>query len=236
MAKLLALDTSSDACSVAYCDGDLILERFELAAKSHTQRALPMVAELLAEVGESVNNLDAIAFGAGPGSFTGLRIGMGVVQGLAFGADLPVLPVSTLMAMAYGRAFDEQLPPARYILSALDARMGEIYWGLYDCPSRSQIPTALCPDRVTAPDAAVNLLTGQPPFTGVGSGWQYAPLAALGADFVVDMYPHAQDIVRLGAMQLAAGGAMAVDQVQPVYLRNEISWQKRQRIRSAEPQ
>ncbi|WP_052481384.1 tRNA (adenosine(37)-N6)-threonylcarbamoyltransferase complex dimerization subunit type 1 TsaB [Gilvimarinus agarilyticus] len=236
MAKILALDTSSDACSVAYSDGELLLERFELAAKSHTQRALPMVAELLSEVGESVNNLDAIAFGAGPGSFTGLRIGMGVVQGLAFGADLPLLPVSTLMAMAYGRAFSDTLPPSQRVLSALDARMGEIYWGLYDCPNPAQIPTAIHPDRVTAPLAAVSLLSQESAFTGVGSGWQYEPLAALGADFDVDVYPHAQDIVRIGAMQFAAGGTMAVDQVQPVYLRNEVSWKKRQRVRSAQPQ
>lgn len=232
MAKILALDTSSDACSVAYSDGKQLIDRFELAAKSHTQRALPMVAELLADVGVSVKQLDAIAFGAGPGSFTGLRIGMGVVQGLAFGADLPVLPVSTLMAMAYGRAFAAASAPASRVLSALDARMGEVYWGLYQCESPTSVPVAVCADSVSAPEAVIDLAPQDQPFVGVGSGWRYEPLATLTEQFQIDIYPSARDIVLLAAMHYAAGGAQAVERVQPVYLRNEITWKKRQRIRT----
>src|SRR5690606_24475380 len=97
MSRILAIDTSTDACSVAYLAQQECIERFELAAQSHTRRLLPMVDDLLAEVGVSLSQLDAIAFSRGPGSFTGLRIGFGSVQGLAFAADLPVLPVSTLM-------------------------------------------------------------------------------------------------------------------------------------------
>lgn len=230
MAKILALDTSSDACSVAYLDGDQLIDRFELAAKSHTQRALPMVAELLAELGTSVKQLDAIAFGAGPGSFTGLRIGMGVVQGLAFGADVPVLPVSTLMAMAYGRAFGDAAEGR--ILSALDARMGEVYWGLYECSSPVCLPRAIHADSVNAPESVATLVAREPAFIGVGSGWRYGPLASLTDRHEIEIYPSARDIVQLAAMLYNAGEAQAVEQVQPVYLRNEVSWKKRQRIRT----
>ncbi|WP_232305506.1 tRNA (adenosine(37)-N6)-threonylcarbamoyltransferase complex dimerization subunit type 1 TsaB [Gilvimarinus polysaccharolyticus] len=232
MAKILALDTSSDACSVAYSDGKQLIDRYELAAKSHTQRVLPMVAELLADVGVKVKQLDAIAFGAGPGSFTGLRIGLGVVQGLAFGADVPVLPVSTLMAMAYGRTFRDATAPVTQVLSALDARMGEVYWGLYQCTSPTSIPLAVCADRVAAPDSVADFVPQDSPFVGVGSGWSYEPLAALTDQFQIDVYPSARDIVQLAAMYYETGAALPVDQVQPVYLRNEITWKKRQRIRS----
>jgi tRNA threonylcarbamoyladenosine biosynthesis protein TsaB len=231
MAKILALDTSSDACSVAFSDGGELIDRFELAAKSHTQRALPMVSELLAEVGVSVSQLDAIAFGAGPGSFTGLRIGMGVVQGLAFGADIPVLPVSTLMAMAYGRAIGQPSTPELNVLAALDARMGEVYWGLYQCQGATQRPVVLCADSVTSPEAVAMHIPQHSSFVGVGSGWGYAPLAALTQSYQQEVYPQARDIIRLAAMQFAAGQAQPVDEAQLAYLRNEISWKKRQRIR-----
>lgn len=229
MAKILALDTSSDACSVAYSDGGELIDHFELAAKSHTQRALPMVSELLAEAGVSVTQLDAIAFGAGPGSFTGLRIGMGVVQGLAFGANIPVLPVSTLMAMAYGRAVNQ---PAITVLAALDARMGEVYWGLYQCQGVKHRPVALCADSVTHPEAVAARIPQHSSFVGVGSGWGYESLAALPQQYQLEFYPQARDIIRLAAMQYAAGQALPVDEAQLVYLRNEVSWKKRQRIRS----
>src|SRR5690606_10081736 len=132
MTHILALDSATDACSVAlYRDGE-VTSLFELAAKSHTQRLLPMVDELLQSADCTLKDLDAIAFGRGPGSFTGLRICLGIVQGLAFGANLPVIPVSTLAAMASG--FWRE--PAQYsalplpLLVALDARMDEIYWAV----------------------------------------------------------------------------------------------------------
>ena len=121
--KILALDTSTDACSVALSVDALVCERFERGQK-HSSRILSMVDEVLAESGLSLTQLDALAFGRGPGSFTGLRIGTGVVQGLGFGADLPVVPVSSLATLAQGQ-------DARCVLAAFDGRMSQVYWGAY---------------------------------------------------------------------------------------------------------
>src|SRR5258707_1196536 len=119
--KLLALETSTEACSVALSLDGAVVERFELGQR-HGERLLPMVQEILSESGVALTQLDALAFGRGPGSFTSLRIGAGVTQGLAFGADLPVVPVSSLAVLAQGEN-------AAKILAAFDARMRQVYWG-----------------------------------------------------------------------------------------------------------
>jgi tRNA threonylcarbamoyladenosine biosynthesis protein TsaB len=233
MSLILALDSSTDACSVAlYADGQLDA-RFELAAKSHTQRLLPMVDELLDGNNLKLQNLDAIAFGRGPGSFTGLRICMGIVQGLAFGAQLPVIPVSTLEAMALGyyRANpDTSLP----VLVSLDARMDEVYWGLFARKDNSVV--ALSDEFVMKPEflaeqVIIQSLAGQ--FIAVGPGWHYPAMQALAASTIVmDAQPHAEDMALIAAQVWSAGGAINVLDAQPVYLRDTISWQKRQRIRN----
>ncbi len=125
--RLLALDTSTEACSVALLLDDVLRLRFELTERSHADLVLPMVDELLAEAGVALADLDGLAFGRGPGAFTGLRIATGVVQGLALGAELPVAAISSLAAVA------EQVPAAagETILVCNDARMGEVYWGVY---------------------------------------------------------------------------------------------------------
>ncbi|GAB4353090.1 MAG: hypothetical protein Kow0060_03270 [Methylohalobius crimeensis] len=126
--RILAIETATEACSAAlYLDG-VVEERFQVAPRRHTHLILPMAEALLAEAGLTLSALDGLAFGRGPGSFTGLRIAAGVIQGLAFGADLPVVPVSTLAALAW-QVFDEGA--ADCALAALDARMGEVYWGIY---------------------------------------------------------------------------------------------------------
>lgn len=126
--KILALDTSTENCSVALLVGDKIFSRSEVSPRGHTTKVLPMVDEVLKEAGVTLNELDALAFGRGPGSFTGVRIGIGIAQGLAFGADLPMIGVSTLKAMAqavYRRQGES------YAACAIDARMSEVYWGRY---------------------------------------------------------------------------------------------------------
>ncbi|MES2825950.1 MAG: tRNA (adenosine(37)-N6)-threonylcarbamoyltransferase complex dimerization subunit type 1 TsaB [Pseudomonadota bacterium] len=239
MTKILALDSSTDACSVAlHIDGEII-HIFELAAKSHTQRLLPMVDEILRQAQCSLQDLDAIAYGRGPGSFTGLRICMGVVQGLAFGSHLPVIPVSTLQAMA--RGFVAQSPNQTLFLNnnnlpllvALDARMEEIYWGLF---SANAMPQALDDEYVMKPALVCEhklVAALQKNFIAIGPGWHYADLGPIvPATLILDAHPNAKDIAALAVDIFNSNGQISIMDAELVYLRNSISWQKRQRIRS----
>lgn len=230
MSKILALDSSTDACSVAlYRDGN-ILHKFELAAKSHTQRLLPMVDEILQEADLKLGDLDAIAYGRGPGSFTGLRICMGIVQGLAFGSDIPVIPVSTLQAIAAGylRANPaNQLP----LLVALDARMDEIYWGLFDERADFLEEEQVMKPALLLEQGVVQGLQRQ--FVALGPGWHYADLASLIPESLLqNLFPSAVDIAELGAAAFLRGEQISILDAQPVYLRDSVSWQKRERIRT----
>lgn len=232
MSRILALDSSTDACSVSLLVDGECLSLFELAAKSHTQRLLPMVDEILQQAGCSLSSLDALAFGRGPGSFTGLRICMGVVQGLAFGTELPVVPVSTLAAMALGH-YRAHPTDNRWVLATLDARMDEVYWSLF-APVNG-MPQPQLDEQVMKPvlvvEQAAAQLQGQT-LVGVGSGWHYADMAVLHPELLlVDAHPHAENIALIAAQDFAAGKAMNILDAQPVYLRDSVSWQKRQRIR-----
>lgn len=236
MTQILALDSATDACSVAlYRDGEII-SQFELAVKSHTQRLLPMVDELLRGAGCKLRDLDAIAFSRGPGSFTGLRICMGIVQGLAFGAQLPVIPVSTLAALAAAYFRQHNFAGSEPVLVALDARMNEIYWALFSKNKHAIEPVLLTAECVTAPatvasDAAVLALKNE--FVAVGPGWHYADLLPITpARMQQDIYPHAEDIARIAAEKFARGESIPIMEAELIYLRDSISWQKRQRIRS----
>ncbi|HED40783.1 MAG TPA: tRNA (adenosine(37)-N6)-threonylcarbamoyltransferase complex dimerization subunit type 1 TsaB, partial [Chromatiales bacterium] len=126
--KLLAIDTATEACSAALSINGEISERYEIAPRQHATLILPMIDSLLSEAGITLAQMDAIAFGRGPGAFTGVRIGVGVVQGLAFSIERPVVPVSSLAAMAYGAMAKFN---ATNVLAGIDARMGEVYWGAY---------------------------------------------------------------------------------------------------------
>ncbi len=232
MTKILALDTSTDACSVALSVDGVTSHIFELAAKSHTQRLLPMVDEILSAANCSLQDLDAIAYGCGPGSFTGLRICMGVVQGLAFGANLPVIPISTLQAMAQG--FAAENPDNTFpIVVALDARMDEIYWGLF---SADTIPQALSDEYVMKPvdvceQVIVQDLNKQ--FIAIGPGWHYADLHTIVPNQVVqDVHPNAKDILALAVDAFLQSKSISILDAQPVYLRDSVSWKKRERIRT----
>lgn len=216
--KLLALDTSTEACSVALAlDGDIV-ERYEIEPR-HGERLLPMVQALLAESGVALTQLDAIAFGRGPGSFTSLRIGAGVAQGLAFGADLPVVPVSSLAALAQGVG-------ASHVLAAFDARMRQVYWGAYVRGADGLVKLAGAevvtdPAQVPLPDAQA--------WTGAGSGWDVYHTALderLGGavqGWTPGLTPHAQAVARLGLASFAAGLALPAEQALPVYLRDDVA-------------
>lgn len=235
MSLILALDSSTDACSVALYQHGQLRNLFELAAKSHTQRLLPMVDELLQQAGITLQELDAIAFGRGPGSFTGLRICAGIVQGLAFGAQLPVIPVSTLEALAlgYARAHPEN---KQSIVVALDARMDEVYWGVFQSETNGVEPISR--EYVMAPDELpkqVSIQSLNSHYVGIGSGWHYPAMQGLGAGLIVtDVYPHAADVALIAAKLWDDGVTVNALDAQPVYLRDSVSWQKRQRIRNSD--
>jgi tRNA threonylcarbamoyladenosine biosynthesis protein TsaB len=216
--KILALDTSTEACSVALSVDGHTCDCFELGVQ-HSSLILAMVDEVLAEASLALAELDVLAFGRGPGSFTGLRIGAGVAQGLAFGAGLPVVPVSSLAAMAQGQ-------PQSRVLAAFDARMSQVYWGAY-CRGPDGIMTLMGAERVVAPEEVPIPEAGD--WFGVGSGWdQYAEelKARLGhrvQDWSQGGYPHARDVVRLGESGFNNDEAVSAEHALPVYLRDDVA-------------
>lgn len=218
--KLLAIDTATEACSVALLLEGEVHERYEVAPRRHAALVLPMVEALLSEAGLTLAALDAIAFGRGPGAFTGVRIAAGVVQGLALGADLPVLPVSTLTALAEGARRETG---AQRIAAAIDARMDEVYWSCVVWEGeewRSVIAECV------VPPAAVSLPPGDA-WHGIGSGWEaYAEVlvprfgGALSA--WATALPRARDVAALGARDFVRGLARPAEQALPVYLRDRV--------------
>lgn len=228
MSTILAIETSSELASCALLHGDRVLARSTSGVRTHSQSVLPMVQELLREAGLALADCDAIAFGAGPGSFTGVRTACGVAQGLAFGAGLPVLPLVTLAAMAEScRA----RTGAREVLAVLDARMGEVYWAQYryDLERAAWIEVAapaLCAPQDLAPVPAEGL-------AACGNGFSAYPEAFAGKAFAAgaleDVLPHARELALLGAPALAAGLAVPPAQAQPLYLRNKVAYTSAER-------
>lgn len=227
MTAILALDTSTSACSVALNIDGVVLEDFRIAPRQHNALILPMVEQILAQAELSLADLDAIAFGRGPGSFTGLRISAGVVQGLAYGADKPVIPVSTLAAMAL-EGF--QKTGENYWLSALDARMGEVYLGGYHvnkADGQYDIELLL-EERVAKPDNLPNLAQD---YQGIGSGWCYqqeltALLPNAPAHVLADSLPRAASIAELAQLAFANGEMQSCYDAIPTYLRDNVTWEK----------
>lgn len=225
--RILAIDTATEACSVALWNNGEKHALFEICPREHTQRILPMVQQILAESGVSLNQLDALAFGRGPGSFTGVRIGIGIAQGLAMGADLPMIGVSTLATMAQG-AFRQM--GATQVLAAIDARMGEVYWGQYQ-RQNDGVWVGENTEAVFTPERAqqnVMALAGE--WACVGTGWgTYPDMAAATPITLVDgqiTLPQAEDMLPLALVDFALGKMTAVENAQPTYLRNEVTWKK----------
>ena len=217
-ATLLAIETSTEACSVAlYVDGEVI-SRHELAPRRHTQLVLPWADELMAQAGLRKSQLDAIAVGRGPGAFTGVRLAIAIVQGLALALDRPVVPVSTLAVLA------RQAPGGR-VLAAIDARMGEVYLGEF--ARRGDDLVALSTEVVVKPEGAS--IPGGDGWHGVGTGFA-AVEGALQAQLrerldSVDAaaLPRAADVARLGALAFARGEALSPERIEPAYLRNNVA-------------
>lgn len=222
MSTLLALDTATEACSVALLHDGKVISHYEVIPRLHAQRLLPMIHTLLGEAGVPLSALDGIAFGRGPGAFTGVRIAIGVVQGLAFALDRPVLPVSNLAVLAQ-RALREQ--GAQQVAAAIDARMDEVYWGCYRAEQGEMrlqgIEAVLPPEQASLPRGA----TGE--WFGAGTGWgTFASrlVAVSGQDGT--LLPHAEDLLSLATFAWQRGEALPADQAQPVYLRDQVATPK----------
>lgn len=221
--KLLAVETATEACSAALSINGVITERFELAPKHHTRLILPMIDELMSEAGLSVKQLDGLAFGCGPGSFTGIRIATGIIHGIALGADLPIVCVSTLAAMAQD-LFDRSEHSLAF--TAIDARMEEIFWGVYQ-RDKQGFAELIGAEAVLAPEAvscSINQVG-----VGIGSAWGvYADtlsncLAGQVTYYEADALPRAALIARLGVQGFKQGLAVAVEYAKPVYLRDKVA-------------
>lgn len=245
--RILALDTATEACSAALLCIDAVepaagrserlgpaasesvrlFSRYEEPGRGHAERILLMVDAVLAEAGLPLAGLDAIAFGRGPGGFTGVRLAASVAQGLAFGAGLPVVPISDLRALAQ-RALDVAAE-ARSVLVCADARMREVYWCCFRRGAAGLAETAPgAAERVGAPDS-VELPAALPgPIHGAGRGFlAYPPLAArvggLLAAVHAELLPRAHEIARLAAADFAAGHTVAPQDAIPVYLRDDVA-------------
>lgn len=227
--KLLALDTATEACSAALAVDERISARAVEAPREHGDRILAMVDELLAEAGVAVAELDALAYGRGPGAFTGVRIGVGVSQGIAFAHELPLVGVSTLAALAQG-AYRRH--GTERVAAAIDARMGEVYWGAFALNDARLMEPVVA--EAVAPPEAIEL----PPGTGwhgVGSGWETYPealAARMGTALTSDLgraLPDARDMLALARAAFARGEAVAAAEALPVYLRDRVADKPRQR-------
>lgn len=226
--RLLALDTSTEYLSLALHLDGRVLTRELHAGQTHSQRILPLLRELLDEGVLAMTELDGIAFGAGPGSFTGLRIGCGVAQGLAFGAGLPVVGVCTLQALAEASGADQ-------VIACLDARMGEVYHAVYrregDDWQEVMAPGLYKPEAVPAVEG-----TG---WVGTGSGWaSYADAlhAAYPGQVLTtqpDRYPRAQEVVALALPVFAAGEGRPAAEAAPLYIRNKVALKTSERAKMA---
>lgn len=221
--RILALDTSTECCSAALMvgDGDVRL-RAQITERGHAELILPMIDELLREAGIRLADLDGLAFGRGPGAFTGLRVAAGVVQGLGIGANLKVVPISSLAAVAAQVAAES---PGDGILVCNDARMGEVYWATYGYATALGAPVELTAERVSLPE----LVTIAPAVRHVaGNGIERHPalrerLLGAGLQFHADLYPRADTIARQGALALAAGLGVDAEQALPTYVRDNVA-------------
>jgi tRNA threonylcarbamoyladenosine biosynthesis protein TsaB len=220
--KLLGVDTSTDRCSVALSLDGVVTDRAVVTPRGHADLVLPMVDELLRESGVNLSQLDAIAYGRGPGSFTGIRITVGVVQGLAFGANLSTIGISDLAAVAFAAAESPGL-----VLAAMDARMGEVYWATYKCDPKAGTALLMGDEHVSPPSDVVADMT-----MSVAAGTALAAYPELAERFSAARLrpgdlPHARSLLPLAETEFRAGRYSPAQEAQPVYLRDRVATVKR---------
>ncbi|WP_241575675.1 tRNA (adenosine(37)-N6)-threonylcarbamoyltransferase complex dimerization subunit type 1 TsaB [Rosenbergiella nectarea] len=225
--RLLALDTATEACSVALLNQGQIDAQFALTPREHTQRILPMVEQSLRDHKLTLQQLNALVCCLGPGSFTGVRIGIGIAQGLAYGAQLSLIGISSLEALAEGAW---RMHQAEKVLVAIDARMGEVYWAIYQRDGQG-IWQGKESEQVLSPQAAVEkmqTLSGE--WMTAGTGWQAYPELLNGHALTLQqgesLLPQAEDMLPLAYLQLQAGNLIHPAEIEPIYLRNEVTWKK----------
>ncbi|MCC6171976.1 MAG: tRNA (adenosine(37)-N6)-threonylcarbamoyltransferase complex dimerization subunit type 1 TsaB [Gammaproteobacteria bacterium] len=222
--KLLALEVSTEACSVALLDDGRLATRHEELGRGHAERLLPMIDELLRGAGLALAQLDAIAFGRGPGGFTGVRLGASVAQGLAFGAGLPVVPVSTLGAVA--QSVLDLDPGVEVVLVCSDARMQEVYWAAFE-RGPDGLARTLTAERVDPPAAVDFAAPAGRRFAGAGRG--FAVHAALAARYAgvgtlhATLLPQAAAVARLAVAEVQAGRTRPAREALPVYVRDQVA-------------
>lgn len=216
---LLALDSSTEACSVALYRGGNVVEDYSLIERGHAEHLLPMIESLLSQEGVELGDMDAFAFGCGPGSFTGLRIGVAMIQGLAMSTGKPVVPVSSLAALAARHDGD--------VIALIDARMGQVYHGYFkveggNSPVLQMEETVCDPSALPVPDTDKLIVAG--------SGWDsYADTLSerlsgkLQFESIEGEYPHAADVVRIAAREFLHGQAREAGHALPHYVRNNVA-------------
>lgn len=222
MPTLLALDTATEACSVALLHQNRIYSCYEVIPRLHAQQILPMINQVLNNAGCDLQTVDALIFGCGPGAFTGVRIAAGIVQGLAFALDKPVIPISNLALIAQRAWREYQL---RSVAVAIDARMDEIYWGCYTLQGSEMIlmgdEQVIAPHDARLPDNSIG-------WAGVGTGWKYVDQIAVNCYVKdIDFLPCAEDLLSLGVLAWQQKNIMIAENVEPTYLRNNVAMPKK---------
>jgi tRNA threonylcarbamoyladenosine biosynthesis protein TsaB len=221
--KILALDTATEACSVALAIGDRTIDRHVELERGHAEQLLPMIDALLAEGGIALRSLDAIAFGRGPGGFTGVRLAASVAQGLAFGAGIGVVPISDLAAVA--QRVCQQDPAVRHILVVNDARMREVYWAPFDFTGFLAPAGA---ERVSASVDVTLPAAREGAWAAAGRGLKAWPELAQrclagGATLYPDLLPRASEVLALARPAVAAGQMLDPAEALPVYVRDRVA-------------
>ncbi len=218
---MLAIDTATETCSVAVLRGDRLAESAEVVGQKHSERILPMVQALLRESGLQLGDCDAIAFGSGPGAFTGLRIACAIAQGLAYGVGRPVVAIGNLAALALSAG--EASPGARTILAAIDARMGEAYWALYSIDAG--VVTEVSAPALAAAGELAGICRRHAPDLVAGNALRAFPQVAAQLTFELapDAGAGAASIARLAMRRFAEGGAVPAEQAAPLYVRDRVA-------------
>lgn len=245
MKTILAFDTTTEHCSVALLTAQSVYSSQAIQKNSHADSILELVNDLLSQASASLADIDAIAVAIGPGSFTGIRIGLSVVQGLAFGLHVPVIGISSLEMMAYQIGLAAISVGAKFntVCPAIDARMGDIYWQSF---------TFTVPANEGALGLADSMKTVSQPIVGKpndlhsflaherkgvlkgGSGWTYAETAEPIEDvFDLSLGNNAEDLIQIAQVKIKRGELLSAFEIQPLYVRDEITWKKRVRLRES---